>query len=131
MHASVRVRACAPGFMLWLVDCPVADVVDVLTWAPLPHLSLRAAACLYIIQPDVKSTALEWPVWDSESHPCVPPGSGKFPFDYSKQVWVCLRVSFAEETADILTLRGACAHLTAIRVYPRRSVCSSSVVRPR
>lgn len=45
------------------------------------------------IQADVKSTAEEWPVWDSESHPCDPPGSGKFPFDYAKQVYgLCMTV---------------------------------------
>ncbi len=33
----------------------------------------------------VKTSAGAWPIWDSESHPCDPPGSGKFPFDYSKQ----------------------------------------------
>ena len=43
-----------------------------------------------------KTSAGAWPIWDSESHPCDPPGSGKFPFDYSKQEvdggkWECKR----------------------------------------
>mmetsp|Transcript_70411 Transcript_70411/g.114401 ORF Transcript_70411/g.114401 Transcript_70411/m.114401 type:complete len:198 (+) Transcript_70411:3-596(+) len=34
---------------------------------------------------EVKKVAETWPVWDSNTHVCDPPDSGKFPFDYSKQ----------------------------------------------